>query len=192
MSAALVVIGYAAALAWCLPRPLMHLTAGGVSARLGVAAWVAAMTSVLACAVNAVERLVRAAVLGWPGLAEAVCRSVAGRACAAAVYRSAAFEVVLGVAALIAAGGAAAGAWRYGRRVQRTQRHTRAHARAARIAGRRLPGSASGTAVVIDDPQPAAYCMPGRSGTIVLTSGALAVLDPGQLAAVIAHERAHL
>ena len=34
--------------------------------------------------------------------------------------------------------------------------------------------------------------MPGRPATIVLTSGALAVLDPDQLAAVLAHERAHL
>jgi Zn-dependent protease with chaperone function len=34
--------------------------------------------------------------------------------------------------------------------------------------------------------------VPGRRGTIVLTSGALALLDPPQLAAVLAHERAHL
>ncbi len=57
--------------------------------------------------------------------------------------------------------------------------------------GRDLAGRA-GTAVVLDVPQPAAYCLPGRPGTIVLTSGALAVLDPAQLTAVLAHERAHL
>ncbi len=34
--------------------------------------------------------------------------------------------------------------------------------------------------------------MPGRPATIVLTSGALAVLDSAQLDAVLAHERAHL
>jgi Zn-dependent protease with chaperone function len=69
-------------------------------------------------------------------------------------------------------------------------RRVRAHAEAARITGRRLP-AASG-AVVLDAPQPAAYCVPGRPAAIVLTSGALALLDPAQLAAVIAHEKAHL
>jgi Zn-dependent protease with chaperone function len=36
------------------------------------------------------------------------------------------------------------------------------------------------------------YCVPGRPATIVLTTGALAVLAPAQLLAVLAHERAHL
>ena len=45
---------------------------------------------------------------------------------------------------------------------------------------------------MLDAAQPAAYCVPGRPAAIVLTSGALAVLDPGQLTAVLAHERAHL
>jgi Zn-dependent protease with chaperone function len=74
--------------------------------------------------------------------------------------------------------------------VQQGRRQTRAHAEAARIAGRKLPGVTA--AVVLDAPRPAAYCVPGRPGTIVLTSGALALLDPAQLAAVLAHERAHL
>jgi Zn-dependent protease with chaperone function len=47
-------------------------------------------------------------------------------------------------------------------------------------------------AVVLDDPRPAAYCVAGRPAAIVLTSGALEVLDPPQLSAVLAHERAHL
>src|SRR5512142_1898576 len=44
---------------------------------------------------------------------------------------------------------------------------------------------------VIDGDRPAVYCLPGR-GRIVLTTGALACLDDGQLGAVLAHERAHL
>jgi Zn-dependent protease with chaperone function len=47
-------------------------------------------------------------------------------------------------------------------------------------------------ALVLDDPRPAAYCVAGRPAAIVLTSGALEVLDPPQLSAVLAHERAHL
>lgn len=39
--------------------------------------------------------------------------------------------------------------------------------------------------------RPAVYCLPGRR-RIVLTTGALARLDDGQLAPVLAHERAHL
>jgi hypothetical protein len=46
--------------------------------------------------------------------------------------------------------------------------------------------------VVLDDPRPAAYCVAGRPAAIVLTSGALQVLDPPQLGAVLAHECAHL
>jgi Zn-dependent protease with chaperone function len=44
---------------------------------------------------------------------------------------------------------------------------------------------------VIDDDQPAVYCLPGRR-RIVLTTGALRRLKGRQLEAVVAHERAHL
>lgn len=46
---------------------------------------------------------------------------------------------------------------------------------------------------VLDHPVPVAYCLPGmRRSRIVLTSGALGHLGQGELAAVLAHERAHL
>jgi len=190
MRPALLMFLYALAVAWWVPALLTRLTARGISARLGLAAWLAAMVSALASAVVALQFLVRAAIAGWSRLAEAVCRSVAGGACAPVVYRSAIFELALGVAAIVAALTVAVLAWRYGRSVQRAQRRTRAHAEVARMTGRRLPGASA--AVVLDAPQPVAYCVPGRPAIIVLTSGALAVLDPAQLAAVLAHERAHL
>jgi Zn-dependent protease with chaperone function len=190
MRAALLVFLYAWAVAWYVPALLTRLTARGISARLGLAAWLTAMASVLASAAVALQFLVSAALAGWPGLAEAVCRSVAGHACAPTIYRSAIFEFTLGAAAIAAALASVVLAWRYGRSLQQVQRRTRAHADVARIAGRRLPGG--GAAVVLDVAQPAAYCVPGRPATIVLTSGALAVLDPAQLTAVLAHERAHL
>ena len=190
MRPALLVFLYGLAVAWYVPALLTRLTARGISARLGLTAWLTAMVSVLAAVAAALQFLVRAAVAGWSGLAEAVCRSVAGGACAPATYRNAIFELALGVAAIAAMLTVTVLAWRYGRSVQQGQRRTRAHAEGARIAGCRLPGA--GTAVVLDVPQPAAYCLPGRPGTIVLTSGALAVLDPAQLTAVLAHERAHL
>src|SRR6266568_1663774 len=63
------------------------------------------------------------------------------------------------------------------------------HAQTARLAGH--PEPALG-AVLLDHPQPAAYCVAGRHPTVVLTTGAVAALDPAQLDAVLAHERAHL
>lgn len=47
-------------------------------------------------------------------------------------------------------------------------------------------------AVVVESPQPAAYCIPGEGGLVAITSGALQLLDRPQLEAVLAHERAHL
>lgn len=38
----------------------------------------------------------------------------------------------------------------------------------------------------------AAYCLPGRHERVVLTTATVAALEPAELAAVIAHERAHL
>jgi hypothetical protein len=45
---------------------------------------------------------------------------------------------------------------------------------------------------VLDGPVPFAYCLPGRSPRVVLSGGTLQVLAPDQVAAVLAHEQAHL
>lgn len=45
---------------------------------------------------------------------------------------------------------------------------------------------------VVDADVAAAYCLPGRHGRIVLTTATVGGLDRDELAAVIAHERAHL
>jgi Zn-dependent protease with chaperone function len=199
MRPALLVFGYAVVVAWSAPVLLARLTARGIRPQLGLAAWLTAMISVLVSAVVALQLLIRAAVVSSSQLAEAFCRSVTGSACTSAVYRSAAFDLALGAAAIGAALIAALLAWRYGRSVRRARQRTRAHADAARILGSQLPGGVrpgcgprAGAAVVLDAPEPVAYCVPGRPGTIVVTSGALAVLDRGQLGAVLAHEQAHL
>jgi Zn-dependent protease with chaperone function len=49
-----------------------------------------------------------------------------------------------------------------------------------------LPG-----VTVLEHGRPFAYCLPGRPGPVVLSSAALRRLEAGQLAAVLAHERAH-
>jgi signal transduction histidine kinase len=45
---------------------------------------------------------------------------------------------------------------------------------------------------VLDGALPLAYCVPGRSPRVVLSGGALRVLDRDQVQAVLAHEQAHL
>jgi Zn-dependent protease with chaperone function len=190
VTTALPLFGYAVVVAWWAPALLGRLTAGGVSPRLGLAAWLTAMASALASAAVALQLLARSAVDGWDRLADVVCRSVSGHPCTATGYQGAAVEFTLAAIAIVAGLAAAVLAWRYGRSVQRAQQQTRAHADVARITGRRLPGDDH--AVVLDAAQPVAYCLPGRPATIVVSSGALALLDKRQLAAVLAHERAHL
>ena len=63
------------------------------------------------------------------------------------------------------------------------------HAQTARLVGH--PEPALG-AVLVEHSQPAAYCVAGRQPTVILTTAAVQALDPGQLDAVLAHERAHL
>ena len=53
------------------------------------------------------------------------------------------------------------------------------------------PHGATG-AVVLEHHVAAAYCLPGPHPAVVVTTAALAALDDGELAAVLAHERAHL
>jgi Zn-dependent protease with chaperone function len=54
------------------------------------------------------------------------------------------------------------------------------------------PWPAGPGARVLDHPAPVAYCLPGRRSRLVLTAGALTALHPGEVDAVVAHERAHL
>lgn len=68
-------------------------------------------------------------------------------------------------------------------------RERRAHLQTLALIGRT---DASTDAVILSHTQPAAYCLPGRRGQIVLTSAALDRLGTAELRAVLAHERAHL
>ncbi|HEV2639785.1 MAG TPA: M56 family metallopeptidase [Actinocrinis sp.] len=45
--------------------------------------------------------------------------------------------------------------------------------------------------LVLEHPEPVAYCVPGPQPRIVVTAGAIAALPPDELAALLAHERAH-
>lgn len=67
--------------------------------------------------------------------------------------------------------------------------HAVQHAQTARLVGRREPALG---AFLVDHEHPAAYCVAGPHPTVILTTGALQALNPDQLDAVLAHERAHL
>jgi Zn-dependent protease with chaperone function len=71
--------------------------------------------------------------------------------------------------------------------VARDRRERRTHAAFLAVAGR---ADRELGAVILDQDAPAAYCLPGGPSPVV-SAGALAVLRPGQLRAVLAHEPAH-
>jgi Zn-dependent protease with chaperone function len=70
-----------------------------------------------------------------------------------------------------------------------TRQQARLHAETARFVGRTEPSLG---AVLVEYSEPVAYCVRGRHPTVVLSTGALHALEPAQLEAVLAHERAHL
>jgi Zn-dependent protease with chaperone function len=189
VTAAFALLGYAIAAAWCAPALLAPLTSRGASVRPALAAWFSAMASVLMSAALGAALITQTAVADWPTLARVLCRGVAGTACTPQVYRSALYSAGVAILTVLITLAALMALWRYGRRTRRAVTKTRLHARAALLAGRELAGTG---AVVLDDPRPVAYCVAGRPAAIVVTSGAVAVLDKAQLAAVLAHERAHL
>lgn len=75
--------------------------------------------------------------------------------------------------------------------VARTQRQRSRHLSLINLLSAPMPDR-PGTRV-LDHPAPVAYCLPGVTRSVtVLSEGLITLLDPQQLQAVIAHERAHL
>ena len=72
----------------------------------------------------------------------------------------------------------------------RTARTRRRHRELIELVVR--PSTAAPGARLLEHPAPVAFCIPGARPLLVLSSGMVAELDAGQLAAVVAHERAHL
>ena len=72
----------------------------------------------------------------------------------------------------------------------RTLRARRRHRDLLDVLGTPWPAMAG--AHVLAHPLPVAYCLPGRRSRLVVSDGTLAALSSDELAAVLAHERAHL
>jgi len=189
MSIAVCLLLYGFAVAVLGPSVLLRLTRSSVAPRLGVLAWLSATGTVLIAWTAAAAFLIRDLVREWRRPEELI------GACFTALRQvatgGAGVWLQTGLLILSAAGTVALTAvlLRLGRALTTARTRTHRHARAARLVGRRIDGC---EAVVLDAPQCAAYCVAGRPHTIVITSAALAALDERHLAAVIAHERAHL
>jgi Zn-dependent protease with chaperone function len=72
----------------------------------------------------------------------------------------------------------------------RTARSRRRHREVVDLVGR--PWGRNPDATVLDHPGVAAYCLPGARSRVVLTTGAVDLLDDEELDAVLAHEHAHV
>jgi Zn-dependent protease with chaperone function len=164
--------GYAAAAGFGGPA-LLRRDWPARAPRLAIVAWLALLASCVAAAVLAAVALAMPAGLSWSGGME-------GPAAPAGVV----WAGLLLAAAILARAG-----WCLARALARSRRERRAHAMFLAAAGR---ADHELDAVVLDQDVPAVYCLPGGGGRVVVSSGALAALGPGQLRAALAHERAHL
>ncbi len=170
---------YAAATGWILPRALAGARWAARAPRAAIATW--AVLNV-ACAVTLAMALHRVATpaghgpwpLRWPaGSVAAVSGGISPHGQA----------LWLGVAVLTALAVLVGAGWAGAARARRSHRDT------LDLVAR--PDRAGGWWELPDD-RPAAWCLPGRGGRVVLTRGAVRQLSPAHREAVLAHERAHL
>jgi Zn-dependent protease with chaperone function len=153
------------------------------SPRLGVAAWLVLSGSAALSGLLAVATVAVPVTVAGHGLADW------WRACLGELRH------YYGDTSLTVAGlAAAAAATILGRMTYAAADHVRQVARVRRHQKAVLALLPARTAdlVVLSHPVPAAYCIPGRPGRVILTEGAMRALEPDQLDAVLAHERAHL
>lgn len=186
MIVALVLLGYAAGLALVGPLLLRRGSWTDRAPRLGIVAWQSLTAAVVAAVMLAGFALVLPTVRVSAGLADLLRACVMALRAQYATPGGAAAGATGAVLALVVLG-------RCGYCVVSALRdaaRSRAqHREVLALAGRVRPDMG---AVVLGDAAPALYCLPGRRRRIVVTAGALALLDDQQLAAAFAHERAHL
>ncbi|MGW0732379.1 M56 family metallopeptidase [Streptomyces sp. NPDC002851] len=186
MRVALLLLGYASVLA--AAGPVLLGRAGWVprAPRLGIWAWQALSATVLVSVVLAGLAVAVPTVPVSGNLADMLHACVMALQSQYAVPGGAAVAAsgtVLALAVVGRVGWCLAGA------LWRARRERDQHAAVLRMVGRT---HADLGVTVLDDDRPAAYCLPGHGHRIVLTSAALAALQPRELEAVIAHERAHI
>ncbi|GAB1818222.1 M56 family metallopeptidase [Herbidospora sp. RD11066] len=183
MIVALVLVAYAAAASVAVPRVMARGNLAERAPRLAIAVWQAASFSVVASLLLAVFVVVVPAHLVGHGLADLF------EACAELLS----FRIDLGSAAVAALTFGAVVCVRVASTtiavLRRSHQARGRHSDALALIGRHDQELG---ALVVDYDEGLAYCLPGRNGHAVITTGALAALTPAQVAAVLAHEHAHL
>jgi len=159
--------------------------------RAGIALWQALSASALLAAAGAGLALALPA-LRFSGDLSAVLKECVMALRAQYAAPGGAFTAAVGAA--FAATVLASAGWCVSRELMAAAAARRTHRDLLRLTSWPCDPDRVGAAdpVVVQHASLAAYCLPGRGGRIVLTSAALAALSPGELAAVLAHERAHL
>ncbi|WP_328731907.1 M56 family metallopeptidase [Streptomyces caniferus] len=167
------------------PRLLTAAAWTGHAPRLAVTAWLALLTAILSGVIFAGLATTVPMAPVSDGLAGTLQSCVMALRAAYATPGGALIASI----GLVGAGAIASRAvWCMTMALRRARRHARTHTDTLTLVGR--SDTALGAVVVASD-EPSAYCLPGRTGRIVVTAGALRALDAEQLAAVLAHERAH-
>jgi Zn-dependent protease with chaperone function len=170
------------------PALLRRVTRVGAAPRLELAAWLAAIGSVLA------SWALTVALLGNEfrhHVDKLFTNPVAAVGSILAEKPTGWAQLGLAAGLLAVSGWLALATGRLAVALHRARVDTRRHAEAAWLSAGAVPRGPGGS-LVVDAEQRGVYCLPGRPHTIVITRGALAALDEEQLAAVLAHERAHL
>ena len=186
MTVAAVLVAYAACVGILGPRVLGRGGWTGRAPLLAIVTYLAAGWSVVvAVGLAGLTLAVHATALGG-GLSQLIGACVHRLR---ATYGTPGGATVAGLGLTIAGAVAARTALTATTHLRAAGRQALHHAQTARLVGR--PEPALG-AVLVEHSQPAAYCVAGRQPTVILTTAAVQALDPGQLDAVLAHERAHL
>ncbi len=186
MILALSVLLVSGALLLAGPRALGRLTRSGCHPLPAIAAWQAASWSVVGGIVLAATMLAAGLLdeVGWMPAGLEACLGAMGHVHGASdhpVMEAMALLLLAGVLFRLAA--CAVRAWWVTHSVRAR------HRTLLSLVGRHEPRL---DARVVDDDTAAVYCLPGRGGGVVFTSGALVRLSGAQRRAVVAHERAHL
>ncbi|MFD3928297.1 M56 family metallopeptidase [Streptomyces sp. NPDC058614] len=186
MRVALLLLGYAAVLGVLGPLWLTRAAWLGRAPRLGIWAWQALTVTVIVSVALAGLAVAVPTVAFSGNLAEmlqACVMALRAQYAAPGGAAVAASGTVLALALLGRIG------WSLASALVRARRERTRHAAVLAVVGSHRPDLG---VTVLNDDRPAAYCLPGHGHRIVLTTAALAALEPHALEAVIAHERAHI
>lgn len=191
MNMAVCLLAYAMSLTVLGPALLSRGTLNGAAPRFGVCAWLLVMGAVLAAWIGALALFLPPAIGPWDRIGPTLTGCLAGLGLIVRGGHGALLQIGVLILAIVSTIAVLVLTIRTGMALRRAHRAGREHVRAARIAaGDGPPGP--GGALVIDSERRGVYCLAGRPHTIVITRGALDVLDEAEAAAVISHERAHL